>query len=792
MRPSTRVLALALSALSLLVLAPRARAEWPHDFHAPLPVLSNGAAHQSVEVALADGNGGAFLILTDDRSGTRLLALHQLPSGALDPAWPVGGVVVQSGIALANNVRAIPDRLGGFWVSWIDARTGTDFNYYSRVLPSGVFAAGFSTNGVNPLVATAKQSPSAMAADADGSLYVAYAFDFSPTDLDLNSAHFSASGTILWQALVAGSSANEKNPDIALEANPARNAIDVVFSSATTSAFAMLSRANGLTLTTQTFNATGDPNMSPQIADDGQGGMVAIYSEFGIGGYAAAEAHLRDGALPLIPAKVTIAHTGTPILSNAVNTGSGQVWYTLRWANDEAYLRSTTHLGVGPDFPMGPVGAKNSAIAVSDGQGGALAASASAYSIDTRVFSTRRNLNGAEPAFWGDGIFTLQTATSVTLTAACSDGNAGMYVYGHENSLTPQPAVAMHMDRWGTYDASPTITSIKDIANDQGGAVRVTWKASYLDRDLDAEIASYRVWRQVPVAGVASSRTRAIYDPMAAAEPEPGTLWQPDSSPNATAATFAWEFVATVPAAQFPQYSYTATTVADSSSGSSANTVYMIESRGTTFPVGWPSLPDSGHSVDNIPPATPSPFAGAVVAGANTQLTWGPNTESDLAGYELYRGATADFVPSAGNLFAKPDQTITSFFDTAIGFFYKLAAVDSHGNRSGFAALSPAGVLDAGDNAPHELAFALASSNPAIGGATLRYAMPSAGRVRVQLLDVNGRIVRTLLDASVAAGTYTARWDGRDAGGARSAAGMYFARLTAGERTITRRIVLAE
>ncbi len=98
---------------------------------------------------------------------------------------------------------------------------------------------------------------------------------------------------------------------------------------------------------------------------------------------------------------------------------------------------------------------------------------------------------------------------------------------------------------------------------------------------------------------------------------------------------------------------------------------------------------DSGYSVDNLPPHRP-PKLTAEVASSGVILTWGGNPERDLWGYRLHRGTELTFRPDSSNtVYAGPD---TAFFDTTgAGRFYKLAAVDVHGNRSRYALVTPRG-----------------------------------------------------------------------------------------------------
>jgi flagellar hook assembly protein FlgD len=63
--------------------------------------------------------------------------------------------------------------------------------------------------------------------------------------------------------------------------------------------------------------------------------------------------------------------------------------------------------------------------------------------------------------------------------------------------------------------------------------------------------------------------------------------------------------------------------------------------------------------------------------------------------------------------------------------------------------------------------------------------------VRLAVYDAGGRQVTVLVDEAHAAGRHTARWDGRDAVGRDVADGVYFVRLEAGDRSMSRKLVVA-
>lgn len=80
--------------------------------------------------------------------------------------------------------------------------------------------------------------------------------------------------------------------------------------------------------------------------------------------------------------------------------------------------------------------------------------------------------------------------------------------------------------------------------------------------------------------------------------------------------------------------------------------------------------------------------------------------------------------------------------------------------------------------------------NPFNPQCTVRLELPAAGQARLAIFDVAGRLVRTLVDADLAAGVTEATWDGRDADGTAVGSGTYLARLESGGDAAVSRLVL--
>ena len=82
--------------------------------------------------------------------------------------------------------------------------------------------------------------------------------------------------------------------------------------------------------------------------------------------------------------------------------------------------------------------------------------------------------------------------------------------------------------------------------------------------------------------------------------------------------------------------------------------------------------------------------------------------------------------------------------------------------------------------------------NPFNPGTVIPYQLAADGHVRLEVFNLLGQRVATLVEGEMAAGSYTAVWDARDGSGYGVAAGVYVYRLTAGDAMATRRMVLVD
>ncbi|MBN2564160.1 MAG: T9SS type A sorting domain-containing protein [Candidatus Eisenbacteria bacterium] len=91
---------------------------------------------------------------------------------------------------------------------------------------------------------------------------------------------------------------------------------------------------------------------------------------------------------------------------------------------------------------------------------------------------------------------------------------------------------------------------------------------------------------------------------------------------------------------------------------------------------------------------------------------------------------------------------------------------------------------------PGELALFPCRPNPFRDGTSLEFMLEREGHVSLGVYTPSGRLVRTLADCTMAAGAQNTFWNGCSSDGLPCPSGVYFCKLTADGRTITRRIAL--
>lgn len=80
--------------------------------------------------------------------------------------------------------------------------------------------------------------------------------------------------------------------------------------------------------------------------------------------------------------------------------------------------------------------------------------------------------------------------------------------------------------------------------------------------------------------------------------------------------------------------------------------------------------------------------------------------------------------------------------------------------------------------------------NPFNPTTQIEYQIPSEGYVTIQIFNINGELVRTLMNMNQPAGKYTVLWDGRGDNSKPAASGIYIYRITNGNSVLSKKMLL--
>ena len=742
-------------------------AAWPNAPTVNVPVCTS-AGDQWNPVVAPDGSGGVVVAWYDWRGGNADIYAQKYNSAGV-PQWTTGGVLVCGATGDQTGLRVVSAGAAyGTFLVWQDGRTSASGVYAQRLSPAG--AAQWTANGI--LVAdhgaSVPQTSPAVAGDNGGGVLVAWV-QGGGTSADIYAQRISRTGSRSWTTsglAVCTAATAQGAPAIVGDGTTAgaivawqdsRSGNLDVYAQRTSGEGVVSWAANGVAVCA----ATGD-QQEPMLVSDDLNGAVVSWTDLRSGNRDVYGQRLNGSGVSQWTANgvAVIATTGDQWNGGLLQDGqSGGVFYSFDWRSGSADVyaqrvnSSGTTVWTANGIQICGAAADQYATNVtSDGSGGGFVTWVDSRSVvSTDVYAQHLTRQGS--LVWtANGVPVCTAAGNQSVPVIAVDASGGAFVAWMDQRGSDRDIYAQHVDPWGCLGAQPAIVRVKDVPNDQGNHVTLYWNASPNDSFPNNVVSEYRVYQR-----------------------EPGQT--------------AWTLARTQAAQCLSGYSAVLTTSADSTAGSNPRTSFRVDAYSASVGGTWSSDPDSGYSVDNLSPPAPAPFNGTYAAGTAT-LEWGASGAPDLAGYRLYRGSAADFVPEPASLVV--EQAGTGYADAAgAPYWYKLAAVDVHGNESACATLLPSGTADApGSGPPHPLALSPPAPNPLRTTATLRLGLPRAARVRLAVFDQQGRSVRALVAGDLPAGEHAIVWDGRGVDGRAVASALYFVRLEAEGRVITRRLAV--
>ncbi|MBA7530076.1 hypothetical protein ES705_22279 [subsurface metagenome] len=324
------------------------------------------------------------------------------------------------------------------------------------------------------------------------------------------------------------------------------------------------------------------------------------------------------------------------------------------------------------------------------------------------------------------------------------------------------------------------ILSITDVPDDQGRWVRITWAASFLDQPGSVyPITQYGVWRRIDEndKGYSSNQERNSLVITGIEDVLEG-----------------WDAVGTVPAIQDSIYNFVSPTLVDSNASGINYSVFIITAHTQDPTLYYISDPDSGYSVDNIPPETPYNLAGEVI-NSDVLLNWQIQLSyPDFSHFAVYRDTASGFVPGDANQIGTSEVSTYTDSSLAVGtYYYVVSAFDVNGNESDYSneiEVMITGIQETGAGVPTVYALSQNYPNPFKTKTGIHYQLPQPNVVTIVIYNVSGQRIRTLVNEHKGAGFYTVHWNGQSQNGQRVSSGVYFCRMIAGEYTSVKKILL--
>lgn len=794
-----------LGLLLILIASPSLQAQWIEN---GVAVCIEDASQMNHQIT-SDGENGAIMVWEDRRAGEYCIYAQRADAwGRM--RWTTNGVAICTASGNVSAPAVAGDGAGGAFIAWADNRNGNYDIFVQRVDADGTPL--WMTDGIAICTATDNQSNPLITSDGAGGAYIVW-IDYRDGYPGFFAQRINGNGIVQWTSngeVVNNITGDKGNPAILLDSlgglivawdNVAVGGNDILVQRLDSDGN-MKYAASG-----QSICAADGYQMYPQIISDELGGAIIAWYDRrnGIDWDVYTQRITNLGStLWTINGEAICTVSGPQNLTGLVRDdmrGAIITWYDYRISGPGIYAQRIDRYGAvqwGADGKMVIDEEYGFAsFAVSNGLGGAIISWTlhQQESYDYDIFA--QNIDAGGDALWpADGICVTNAWEDQNNHRITSDGRGGAVIsWEDKRNGTTSDIYAQRIEADGYWGyPSPFIHEVRDVPGDQGGYINLSWNASRLDLWPDQMITHYSVWRAintaVPIA-FADGAVSFISDVNELCFDRQGTVILMEQSESQL---FYWELVTTQDANSYETYSKFLATHFDSTSECTEYYYFQVAAHASDPAKSWTSPPDSGYSVDNLAPCPPAALAGEQqYIPIGLLLTWNLNSEADLDCYAVYRGLTEEFEPGPGNLVASPCDTFA--LDTGwtwdSGYFYKVSAIDIHGNESSFALLGPTEITgeDIPDT-PSNNYLAQNYPNPFNPMTTIAFRLKAPANVSLKIYDSSGRIVRVLVNEKREAARYVEEWNGKDNDGRPVASGIYFYRLAAGDFVQTRKMVL--
>ena len=222
---------------------------------------------------------------------------------------------------------------------------------------------------------------------------------------------------------------------------------------------------------------------------------------------------------------------------------------------------------------------------------------------------------------------------------------------------------------------------------------------------------------------------------------------------------------------------------------------FLPEAVGQDVGVGWIVSPP-----DTIPCGTWVPVSAVVCNFGNSQQTFAVQATIDSSGGNVYTNSTLvnSLAPHECTIASFPDWPVPSpdGINSNVTIYTTLISDTNSSNdtqNKNVYAQCPTGIEEDIGNEKLKMKnfqFFQAQPNPFTHSTVIRYSFLMPSHITLQIINIAGQLVKTIVDERKEPGIYSIQWDGKDSMNREVKSGVYFYRLQIRDFTSTKKLVV--
>ena len=175
-------------------------------------------------------------------------------------------------------------------------------------------------------------------------------------------------------------------------------------------------------------------------------------------------------------------------------------------------------------------------------------------------------------------------------------------------------------------------------------------------------------------------------------------------------------------------------------------------------------------------------------------LSWNPSLEDNFQYYSVQMSTDLSFNSDVVEYYTPDSYYTFNQLEYNIPYYFRVATMVGQGEWSYYSDVVTATIeFVSNDEQDNEIPFTFVLNqnypNPFNPSTSISYTIPNKNSVSLNIYDVNGSLVRNLVNKNLEPGSYTVSWDGTNFYGSKVSAGMYFYTIQTGSFVSTQKMI---